>query len=306
MNLPFVIEKDPTTGTYILRFDASLYMQSNCLRYVKHRLFHGLSSERKDFKMEYGTAFHKALAKHYSGGSTQDVVTAAVNHYALVDVPDGDFRNSAHLVNCLLQYIEFHRGKDLLQPIKVADEWLLEIPFALCLYKTNRVEVLLSGTMDMIANYLGQRVVTDHKTTSLTQVDNYLNSYSMSPQLMTYVYAYKRKFPDQGISALINGIFLNKTNKNTFKRSDVISFSDTTLKKYENHLLRTVAEIVKDFESFLDGNTEAFPCNFTCCEKKFGSCEYLPICLQDNEGDAESIATQQFSQRTYNPLLFQV
>lgn len=305
------LTRDPATGKYILYYDASLHNESNCRREVWWTLFAGLCHGDKDYKMEYGTAFHKAMVSYYTNGSVEAAVQVAVAHLMdpTIFIPDGEWRNPAHLANCVMQYVaHYQKEGDLLRPRMTQDgKPMLERTFAYPFYSTARTDVLLSGTMDFLGHYNGYPVLVDHKTTALTQVESYLDGYRMSPQLMLYKIIHDRLFGGD-IGCMINGVFLSRANKNTFKRRLFDNFGPTTLARFERHLSDTIIDIVTRFEWLLDHPNEPldalFPCNFTCCNKKFGMCEYLPLCSTD-EVNLPSVLQMEFTRRVYNPLKFQ-
>jgi len=310
MNLPFTLQQDPATKRYILRFNASLYKESNCLRKVYYRAVEGLTQEGKDFKMEYGTAFHKALRLRYDGGDLQAQCKVALDHYMSVDCGE-DWRSSAHLLNCITQYDIAYKA-DMVQPLTLPDGTrALEITFSIPFYRNKWIEVLLCGTIDMIGRYLGQVVIVDHKTTSLSQADSYLASYRTSPQLMVYELACGIILPNVVQGSVINGIFLSKTNKNTFKRSEVISFSDSQKRRFEIGLRGRIALIADNLAKHIDNSAtqesldELLNCNYTCCEETLGQCSFVGLCACDSEADATSLKSLNFVNRIYDPLTFQ-
>lgn len=304
------LQRDEATGRYVMLYNASLHKESNCLRKVWFRMLRGLGSGTKDFKMEYGTAFHKALELYYGGEKDVAVISkVAFQHYANPEIyiPDNDFRSVAHLVNCIMQYVAFWSGEcDQLKPIVADGKAQLERPFSLPLLRTELVDVLAVGTIDMIATMYGQRIIVDHKTTSMSQIESYLNSYVMSPQLMMYKMNHDLLFPDNPLDGcVINGIFLSKSNKNTFRRSQVFPFSDNQIANFRMQLVAKVTDIVVAFERAIKtGRVEHFMQNFSCCEEKFGMCSYLPVCSTQNDEDVESIIATNYTAKTYNPLKF--
>lgn len=305
-----VIERDKESGLYILRYDASLHINADCKQYVWNRLLNGYTTEHKDFKMEYGTAGHHALAHWYRGNhNQQECLALAMKHYAGVIVPEDDWRSMAHLVNCLMQYFAAHEHNDQLSAEKIGDQWLVEKNFALPFYRTPRCEVLLSGTMDIRGLYIQRRVVADHKFTAMANKPGmYLRKASLSPQLMTYVLANKMMFSEQEtIGAILNVIFLLKSNKNFFQRSEIVEFSDWQLKYHHDKLLTSVKEIVASFEKVLDGGVvdDNFKPNFTQCSKEYGMCEFSALCQQQCESDRNVIAETSFVRKVYDPLKFQ-
>src|SRR6185295_12008553 len=190
------LQHDPQTGRYIIMFDASIYKESSCSRKLFYKLIRGLRSSTKEFKMEYGTAFHKSMVEFYTTGNLDNMIKLATDHYCSPEIfiPETDWRTPANLVTTVVKYWQqYGEGKERLVAVKDNEgKPILEKTFAIPYYQDDLFEVLLTGTIDMIAldNLTGYTLLVDHKTTSLTQVDNYLNSYYLSPQLMLYNYVY--------------------------------------------------------------------------------------------------------------------
>jgi len=313
MTLQLPIEQDKETGRYILRYDASLHSKSNCYMYVWNRLFLGLTTEHKDFKMEYGTAFHKALAHWYRGNhNPEQCIALAVAHYAPVTVPTSDWRSLAHLVNCLMQYFEHYGSGDTLVAGRIGTEYLVEKNFAYPFYRTDTTELLLCGTIDLKGECMNRHVICDHKTTSMSQnPTGYLAKADPSAQLLTYATINSLLFPTEPpIGVMLNGIFLNRTNKNVFQRSDLIEPTEWQLRHHKNALIGKAKEIISRFESVLaskpgEDPAELFPPNFTCCSAEYGMCEFVPMCRCLDADSRAAIASSNFVSKKYDPLQFQ-
>jgi len=306
------LQRDDKTGKWIILYDASAHQRSGCLRRVWYQQFRGLGHQgNKDYKMEYGTAFHKALVAFYSGKDLSVMLNEASTHYMQPDiyVPDNEWRNVTHLNNCVMQYDREFRGKDLLSPDKDKEgNPTLEYRFAYPYYKTDTVEFMLVGTMDFRGKFAShQPVITDHKVTAAYIPDEYLAQYEMSPQLMMYKMIHDKLFGGD-IGVMVNGIFINKTNKNVFKRSQIFEFSKVKMDKFEEQLMRQVTSLTFKFENFLKGHPLdiCFPCNFCECKGDYGKmCGYLPICSLDDPDSQEMLIQSEYTKTTYNPLTFQ-
>ena len=99
-------------------------------------------------KMEYGTAYHKALEEFYTSGDTTLALNRALEHYSNPEivVPETDWRTSGHLATCLTQYFEHYAETDGLKGERHMGEPLLERKFAYPFYTNGTVDVLLCGT----------------------------------------------------------------------------------------------------------------------------------------------------------------
>ena len=309
--IPLTLHKT-TDKRYIVKLDASLYSQSACARRMYYLGARGLVYDTKSYKMEYGTAFHKALQEYYTTGDTKKAIAVALEHYCQPDniVPDSDFRDAGHLAATLHQYFTNYEKLDGLKADIGDDGPLLEQRFAIP-YDTDgeRIDVVLCGTIDMIGTFNGMPVLVDHKTTSLTAVDRYLDSYYNSPQMMMYTMIYKHLFPDEDRAVVINGIFLSRSGRNKFQRSTLITFPQHVLVEFEHHVRETVVAFMSGLRRVIDYSEEeeqVFLPNFTCCQTKFGECNFAPVCTTPRADDRETLINTLFSTtNTYDPLNFQ-
>ena len=298
-----------TGGRYIIKLDASLYSNSSCLRKLYYTGIRGLRTEGRDFKMEYGTAFHKAMQVWYATKNKEDALDIAIKHYSdpTIHIPETDWRDIGHLVATLTQYFKHYKA-DGLEVAHINEKPLLEQRFAVP-YTTDKrlVDVILCGTIDMIGTLNGMPVICDHKTTSMASPDNYLAAYNLSPQLMFYTYIYHKLFPDEKRGSIINGIFLSRTGKTKFKRSPIIEFTDEMINNFETHLQSIINTLMTGVQKIIKGHSieEIFSTNFNCCNAKFGICKYAPLCTTPGQYNKESIIDTMFETLSYNPLNFQ-
>lgn len=304
--------KKTSDGRYIVKMDASLYTQTACPRRLWYMGGRGLRYEGKSHKMEYGTAFHKALQEYYTTYDKKRSIDIAIEHYTqrLIQIPDNDFRDVGHLIATLYQYFKEYETIDGLKPVVVDDGPLLEQRFAIPYYTDGKlIDVVLCGTVDMIGTFNGIPVIVDHKTTALMQVEKYLDSYQTSPQMMFYTMIYEQLFPDENRGVVINGIFLSRTGKNKFQRSTIITFPQHVLDEFKAHLTTVVKSFVRRLHSVIihGANPEdEFLPNFNCCQTKFGECSFSPVCATPRRGDRETLVKSLFTtDNTYDPLQFQ-
>ncbi len=296
---------EKTEDRYILRIDASSYRESTCDLKFYYTTVRGLRNNHMNHKMEYGTAYHKALEEFYSSGDKTTALNRALEHYSNPEivVPETDWRTSGHLANCLNQYFENYAEIDGLVVDRHMGEPLLEMKFAYPFYTNGTVDVLLCGTIDFLGTYFGENIICDHKSTAVTAIDRYLNAYRMSTQLMAYTMVLRKLFPDRNYQAIINGIFLSRSGKNKFQRSAILDFSADRMEKFENHLTQTVKNFADNIRLGLEKNMIPFLPNFNCCETKFGMCKFANVC---NAGEhAEVVIENEYYTKLYNPLEFQ-
>tara|TARA_R100000306_G_C4376889_1_gene142313 strand:- start:1620 stop:2534 length:915 start_codon:yes stop_codon:yes gene_type:complete len=301
------INLEESENKYIMKIDASSYRESNCMRRMYYILVRGLRYAEKNFKMEYGTAYHKALQEYYTTGDTNKAIHVAMNHYSNDDIiiPEKDWRDIGHLGACITQYFQHYETDGLVPDKDDNGNPMLEMRFAYPIYTDTNLDILLCGTVDFIGKYHGHPVICDHKTTSLSQIQNYLDGYRLSTQLMMYHMVMKKLMPKKHYECVINGIFLNRTGKNKFQRSALISFLDEHMKTFEKHFIDTVKNIAHNFNNMLNnGLSDSFIQNFNACDSKYGHCKFLPVCSV-NKNFMENIIEIEYDEKRYDPLLFQ-
>ena len=296
-------------GKLILKIDASLIKESACERRMWYRLCRGLRKRNSNHKMEYGTAVHKALESYYSDDDKEKAIDVAIDHYADVLVPDKDFRDLAHLVNLLGQYFKEDTGLT----VRRDPEPLLEMRFAYPYLQTPELDVLFCGTIDFVGTYFGRPVIVDHKSTASYGIASYFASYKISPQLMFYSLMWHKLFPEDNVGCMINGLFLGRSNKNKFERSEIFEFSKDRLDKFQAYIDDLVVRIRSKLEIYFkepivggrDGE-DIFLSNFACCETRFGLCAFAPLCTANSAADRESIVNMDYINKVYDPLQFQL
>ena len=294
-------------GKLILKIDASLIKESACERRLWYMLCRGLRKRNSNHKMEYGTAVHKALESYYFDGDEETAVNKAIDHYADVLVPDKDFRDLAHLVNLLQQYFKEDTGLT----VRKDPDPLLEMRFAYPYLQTPELDVLFCGTIDFVGTYFGRPVIVDHKSTAAYGVASYLASYKISPQLMFYNLIWHKLFPEDNVGCMINGLFLGRSNRNKFERSEIFEFSSDRLAKFQAYIDDLVARIRHKLGVYFDTHEsqdgeDIFLSNFACCETRFGLCSFTPLCTSNSADDRESVVNMDYVHKVYDPLQFQL
>lgn len=309
------VTQDATTGRYLLSFDASMYKQTNCKRKVLLTMLRGLrvsGESGRTCKMEYGTGIHKGLALHYSGSHLDQCVATAMQHLSQPEIviPDNEWRNPTHCGCCMMQYIQhWQRAGDLLVPSRFPDgTFVLEQRFSIPFYQTKRTEVSVCGTIDFKGAFAQQEAIVDHKVTALWDKAEFFNSFALSPQLMLYKHMYDTLFHTD-VGYMVNGIFIKKTNKNEFERSQLYNPSKRQMESFIKHFHNTVADLVWRFEYLLDHPNESvdavFEPNYICCDEKYGMCPMAAYCLAPTIEEAEMLAKDIFVVQRYDPMTHQ-
>jgi len=308
-----ILTKDPTSGRYILKVDASIYKEMDCARYIMLKLIYGFQqpSAGKNPVMEYGTAGHKFLQARYEGKPFDEQLQLATTHFSQPEivVSETDWRNMGHLVGTLVGYDTFYKQNGEL--LKVSK---CEHRFTLPFFKTDLVEVLLCGTVDLIGTWQGQPVIVDHKFTSAWNQYEYLAEYDLSPQLMIYKSVVDRLY---GVShgCMVNGIFISAKAPAKFKRSDPIQFSEEQITGLLADFKMKVMTIVSGLEDMIrnpgaSDSTKTFKPNYCACIKRYGEkaspCNYTMLCKQPSFAESVAMAESCFEMKEYDPTTHQL
>lgn len=298
-----------------LFLDASLLKQSACLRRVYYQGIKGYNLAGNKSPLIFGSALHKFFAAFYeTGDADKGIMEAATYMMAHLEGYNDDFRTMGLLMDTCNKYVAHYRF-DQWTPLKIGETTYVEKRFVFPYYEDSDFIVYLCGTVDLVA-YDGQSegyLVVDHKTSSSPWPDKYLDEYTLSPQLMTYVFVLNKYIglPDspfakiKSVGALINGIFYNKKGKEenriNFKRSQAIYFTDERLKEFEAGVDHFVARLV---EAKRTGNFPREGLINGSCHAGFG-CDYVKACSVMREDVSNDILTSPlFDIRQYNPLTF--
>ena len=183
--------------------------------------------------------------------------------------------------------------------------------FAYPYKQTPELDIIFCGTIDFVGTYFGRPVIVDHKSTAAYSPAAYFASYKVSPQLMFYNLIWRTLFPEENVGCMINGLFLGRSNKNKFERSEIYEFSKDRLDKFKAYIDDMVDRLRHKLETYFDTAKEKegediFLSNFACCETRFGLCSFSPLCTANSSNDRESIINMDYVNKVYDPLQFQL
>lgn len=275
--------------------------------------------EEKEYKMQYGTCFHKFAELFYSGVPVKDAISTAVESYSEhlkgIIFPEDEFRTPSHLIAVCKKYAESF-GSDVIVPVKnpVDGKPLVEAKFAIPWFHTSLYEFILCGTIDLVCLYDGELCLVDHKTTGtyLGNSEGFLKGFELDIQAALYCYIYKSiNNLEKAPVFLVNGVFIKKpTDKAAkqgffdgvaFKRSSVIYYSNEKLQDFSKWLEKwrfNMLALLEVEESALYDQP-----NFAFCKNSFGLCKYFPVCSAPVDC-RKGILDYSYLQKEYNPLKF--
>ncbi len=308
---PVNLSKSPD-GRHILRLNASLFKDADCLRFVLYRVILGLSRPGDWWKADYGSAVHRALQSWYgryrlAGLPSQQLAVearqAGMNFYADVFVPEDDWRNTSHLSATLAAYFKHYENDELVARV-VDGVPQLERTFERKFYEDAVVIVYLVGTIDMDGFYCDLPVLVDTKTTGYwshaNNPDKFLDSFELSPQLMLYAWETRETTGRADYQCLINGVFL-KPKGATFQRSKLFAYSEEKLANNMRWITAKVAEIVAELKKTLFSDQPTFPPNYNRCSGTYGPCQFAPLCTTCTEQRRQELILANYTKAVYDP-----
>lgn len=286
------------------------------------------------FQMDYGTAGHKFI---HSYMATKDIQAARKVAFLFfmskcLKVPANDFRTLDHLNSTTQAYtIQYPIETEPLKPDLIKGEPALELPFQqplemffdpttyeelyTALARAN-MKIVLAGTVDLKGTYFGDSCISDHKFTAMWREEQYIDGFRLNIQTMFYSWVWRKLgLSNIWLPLLMNVIFLkNPTMRSkdpvtkrlvpntkwtgaNFKRSDLITFTDEMMEKFESWLLTKLKEIIHCH------TVNSFPQNFTACETVFGPCKFRQFCI--SKPHVHSVIANNFLSRKYEPWTWQ-
>ena len=270
-------------------------------------------------RMEYGTAFHYFLADYHIGKPTKECIEKAVAHHKQFEgqLSEMDFRTAFHLSRSCIEYVRQYKDDSSLEVLLHPDsnEPIVESQIAYPFYSCADFDIILTGTVDMIAEHFGVKSIVDHKTTSARQ-DSFFYSYDFEIQTKYYSWLLNLLYGEGYLPVVINGIFLKKATQKYWKNQKTVAFDGVA---FERKSFEQIPEKMEEFDRWvrlkldklicLLGDTVAGdndpldPTNQerSFCNAHFGRCKFQSIC------DAwpamrETVIDTEYIEKPYEPL----
>jgi hypothetical protein len=318
--------------------DASLFKESACLLRTFLTAIKGYRARKNNNDIEFGTAVHKFKAHWRNNPSDIGFATAvmmAKQHYANADMyvkSNKKYLTTDFLVQACNGYASKYRddnfeivqlphevnfngniikaGTPLIEPIT---------RFAFPYRITPTIELFIAGTMDEIGKWRGGRYcISDLKTTSVWNSDEYFKSYDLSPQLLTYRWALKKyaeAYPDSFLAeidkddpgAVIDGVFYAGADKPIeYKRSKIFTFKDWALKEFQMLVDRKVDSFIAEVEFCIKNNVVPLREGILngACTTPYGPCKFAEVCRMPDDESRMTVLENNFKIEPYNPLAF--
>jgi len=299
----------------IIKIDASSLKESACDLRFYNIVIAGYSSGEITNSLLYGSAVHKFIEVMFlTGGKLNEAVTAAKE---IFDKPckilsTKKYLTANHLfATCISLWQDFIEKDDFEYFHDANDKPAVEITFSIKIFEDEQTIIYLEGTIDKLGKIKnGCYAVGDYKTSGAYNPEDYFEGYRLSPQLKTYVWAFKAlasiepdgpfaKIASTPIGAFVDGIFLSPSKPSSFIRSEVTIFKEEDLFVYERLLMDTCKRIAQwKSPPLANGLING------ACETKYGRCRYFNVCAAPDNKSREYILQNKFTIKSYQPLLF--
>jgi hypothetical protein len=219
----------------------------------------------------YGRGVHATLAAHYEGKSAgkallefQKIWNEEVTPYETDMSEEDSKRNPARWAETFVLYRQQYRE----EPFRVLN---VEAPFFLPLND----RVAIGGIIDLLIEYLGQTMVVDHKTTSVTY-PSYFASFNPNHQFSTYLLGASKILKKPVTTCYVNCIV---THRSEMRPDKLFMRVPTTRSPAQHEMMRDEItgwwSIVQDCR-----RTNNWPRNDDRCQRWAGGCDYHDLCTE--------------------------
>jgi len=295
-----------------------------CARSAEYRLVHSREGTAGTAALAYGSAKHLYLEHRLRGGSVAEAEQLMVA--ALPATPDdpANWRTATHAVDSMRGYENWWHAAPI-EPVVLGGEPLVEVGFRLplcevaigsgalsyqrlrslltnpgdCPVVPSLVRVYWTGRIDVVAPFLNDLYVWDHKTTSMAGPSFY-DEFQLSSQMHGYVWSARHLWPSLGIKGLrVNAIIGRAPSKTGVAHA----YERQTYVYSEEHLAewhRDTQTLVSDFLSHLLRGY--FPKQTRWCIGRYGTCQYHSVCTSVPESRHIVLDSTLYRDVTWNPL----
>lgn len=257
--------------------------------------------------LHFGGAFARGLEAYrhayYSLGIDSHLTRLGIAHKAATlmwgkdySTMDDEQKSYWNLLAALdFYFTEWPIERDFIEPYRTVDgEPALEFTFAIPIPGTRHPvtgqPILYAGRFDMLADYAGNLMVEDDKTTSSLGA-SWIHQWKMDSQMTGYVWA-ARSYGYPVMGAIIRGVSILKTKFGAAVA--VVSRSDEHVESWLEELINDIRDMQRYFEM-----NYFQPCHCEAC-KSYGGCTYADLCLAGSRWRAEVFPA--FKRFVWNPL----
>lgn len=235
----------------------------------------------KSNSIESGSIMHMIMETYYKSiiagydrlKSRSDAIDAARAYHTEqtqnVPITDEQYKTGLdHIIETANDYFDYYRN-DHWTPLEV------EVVKKKLIYEDNDTRILWKAKLDLVVDTNQGIYPVDHKTTKATRKDIVsLNNQFMGQCVVT-----------GARSVIINRIGFQKSlePKEKFTRP-IVSYSQDQLAEWQEEIVPYYAGLLLQYQEL-----GVWPPNFTHCENKYGTCQFMDICKQDRRMREESI-----------------
>lgn len=325
------IPVNPQTGKRQIFIDASALKNSSCFRNLWWTSVEGYQLHgEKNHKLAFGSAIHLFLEDLYKGLPAKDGILRAVEYYKpyndSLNLTLYEFRTTNNLIKICKEYVkQFTNSHNNMEswlneydfiPLKDKESKpLVEYKFAIPIWANEHIDLMLSGTIDLICSYAGMpTLLVDHKTSAMTVDEKFFYAYDWDIQPMLYCKVWKEANKLEHYPPfMINGIGCKKPTLKaekegvfdgvSFKRSGIIQYSDSQMKQFDIWLGRQIQKFIANLMIHGSNYDAAKDYNMAACKSIYGQCKYFGVCKLPLDMQKYKIEST-FIRSHYNPLTF--
>jgi hypothetical protein len=315
-------------GEYMLEIDSSTFENRTCEKRWEYAALYKRQLGVKSPALTAGAALHAGLEPLYRCGFTADSHNQGIEMACKVmfdePVPHDEWRTADRVVDTLNRYVA-KWTPDNLQPLLDEGGYpLVERKFRLPLahipvgrqlayddytlfggemgrHSTiENIHVYWTGRIDLVAKFDGLVWVVDHKTSSYGQGDSFFSQFKLSQQMIGYHWAAQQLYNVEPVGVLINLIYwrppvASGSYRTEFERQR-FPYPEWLVSEWKANTVVMVSDLVS---CLVRSN---FPRFYPQCVGKYGKCPYLDVCSLPPEQRTSFLASDIFTDITWNPL----
>src|SRR5690606_32571227 len=144
----------------------------------------------------------------------------------------------------------------------------------LYLYEDKKILVVYTGKIDMAIERRNERLICDHKTTSMGG-GGFFDEFYISAQFKGYNWAAQQIMGKVFHGALVNALVNRPPTKKGFSLDflrDTIYFTPAVIEEWATSTLVIVSDFLHNCQR------EFFPMHTMWCKAKYGKCDFFDVC----------------------------
>lgn len=307
-----------------------------CPRSAEYKLGHKRILDQPRSALFFGGALHAALEVRYNKGQMitptleGDMLCTLGDYFTGYLPSENDYRTLPYATEVIREYNKTYKFESF-KPLEFHDPSIdatrkaVEVPFALPLGELTinadlltidpdhnngeptvrhitTLPIIFTGRIDVLAEYRGDTILIDHKSTSMGG-SGYFEEFYTSMQFKGYKWAAEQILGQRISGVMINALVCRKPLMKApgkfngeFLR-DVIHIPDSNVVEWRDSMLHTISDFlnchVRDY----------FPLHTAWCKGKYGKCPYYNICTSPaGDGRLQLLYSPLYTDDTWSPL----